>query len=188
MTEIIVAIADIETTGLKVEDGHRIIEIACSFWAYNSATGDHRKIGKMYLRRINPHRPIDPVAESVHKISLADLRGNPKWEDVAATVSELLSKVDVFVAHNAEFDAPFIALELVRAKQPMPKFNVFCTMQSGRAATPMGKVPNLGELAYACGFNYDPDAAHGARYDTELLADCYWKGIELGLFPPPDKL
>lgn len=188
MTEIIVAIGDIETTGLKVEDGHRIIEIACSFWAFNTGTGEHRKIGKMYLQRINPERAIDPVAESVHKISLADLRGKPKWQDVAPTVSELLSKVNVFVAHNADFDAPFIALELVRAKQPMPTFNVFCTMQNGRKATPMGKVPNLGELAYAMGIQYDPDAAHSAQYDTDVLAKCYWRGIKIGMFPRPDEL
>ena len=185
---IVIAVGDIETTGIKQEDGHRIIEIALSFWDYDEVLRTQRKIGKTYLQRINPMRPIDPGAEAVHHISLAMLRGAPKWEDVAPTVSNLLSKAKLFVAHNAEFDAPFIALELIRVGQPMPTFDVFCTMQSGRKATPMGKVPNLGELAYACGFNYDPDAAHSAKYDTDLLADCYWAGIENNLFKKPDEV
>ncbi|UKL14998.1 3'-5' exonuclease [Pseudomonas phage hairong] len=188
MKPLIIAVGDIETTGIKQEDGHRIIEIALSFWQYDQTIHTHHKIGKTYLQRVNPERAIDPGAEAVHKISLAMLRGSPKWKDVAPTVSELLSKVDVFVAHNADFDAPFIALELIRVKEPMPDFNVFCTMQNGRAATPMGKIPNLGELAYACGFDYDPDAAHSARYDTDLLAQCYWKGIQMKLFPRPTEL
>src|SRR5690606_34624149 len=114
MSWLILAVGDIETTGLKQEDGHRIIEIALSFWAYDKTTGARRKIGKPYIQRINPERAIDPGAEAVHKISLSDLRGKPKWKEIAPTVSKILSKVDLFVAHNAAFDAPFIALELVR--------------------------------------------------------------------------
>jgi DNA polymerase-3 subunit epsilon len=181
----VLAVGDIETTGLKVEDGHRIIEVALSMWAFNTVTGDKRKLGKPYIQRINPERPIDPGAEAVHKISLSDLRGKPKWKEVAPIVSKLLSKADIFIAHNAAFDAPFVALELVRVGLPMPTFDVYCTMENGRKATAMGKVPNLGELAYACGFEYDTDSAHSALYDTELLENCYWVGVERGLFKSP---
>ncbi|ATW58032.1 DNA polymerase III subunit epsilon [Pseudomonas phage nickie] len=181
----VATIGDIETTGLKQEDGHRIIEVALSVWAFNTVTGDKRKLGKPYIQRINPERPIDPGAEAVHKISLADLRGKPKWDKVAPTVSGILSRTDVFIAHNAAFDAPFLALELIRVKMPMPTFDVYCTMEQGRKATGFGKVPNLGELAYACGYDYDTDAAHSALYDTQLLENCYWYGVENGLFKSP---
>lgn len=185
---MVVAVGDIETTGLSQEEGHRIIEIALSCWAYNTVTGDRRRIGKPYLQRINPMRDIDPGAEAIHGISLIALRGKPKWEDVAPTVGAILSKVDLFVAHNAEFDAPFIALELIRAKQPMPTFNVFCTMKSGRLATGFGKVPNLGELCYAAGINYEPEKAHSAMYDVEVLEQSYWNLVKTGLFTKPNEL
>lgn len=184
----VVTVGDIETTGLKQEDGHRIIEVALSVWAYNTLTGEKRKLGKPYIQRINPERPIDPGAEAVHKISLAHLRGKPKWAKVAPIVASILSRTDIFIAHNAAFDAPFLALELIRVKEAMPNFDVYCTMENGRKATGMGKVPNLGELAYACGFDYDTDAAHSALYDTELLENCYWVGVENGLFKSPAEI
>lgn len=181
----VVTVGDTETTGLKQEDGHRIIEVALSVWAYNLSSGERRKLGRPYIQRINPERAIDAGAEAVHKISLAHLRGKPKWKEVAPVVSKILSRTDIFIAHNAAFDAPFLALELLRAGMPMPTFDVYCTMENGRKATAMGKVPNLGELAYACGFDYDTDAAHSALYDTELLENCYWVGVERGLFKSP---
>lgn len=181
----VVTIGDIETTGLKQEDGHRIIEIALSVWAVDTATGDRRRLSKPYIQRIKPDRAIDPGAEAVHKISLAMLRGSPDWKTVAPVVSKIIQKTDLFVAHNAQFDAPFLALELVRAGLPMPTFDVYCTMDNGRKATAMGKVPNLGELAYACGIDYDSEEAHSALYDTEILEKCYWYGVDQNLFSNP---
>ena len=188
MTWKVVTIGDTETTGLKQEDGHRIIEVALSCWGFNTTTGDRRKIGKPYIQRIKPDRAIDPGAEAVHGISLAMLRGEPEWKTVAPIVNNILAKTDLFIAHNAAFDAPFLALELVRMGFPMPMFDVYCTMQNGHKATGMGKVPNLGELAFACGFDYDADAAHSALYDTQLLENCYWVGVERGLFKSPAEI
>lgn len=184
----VVTVGDIETTGLKVEDGHRIIEIALSVWAYNVTTGEKRKLGRPYIQRIKPDRAIDPGAQAVHKIALSDLRGKPDWKAVAPVVASILSRTDIFVAHNAQFDCPFIALELVRVGMPMPTFDVYCTMENGRSTTAMGKVPNLGELAYACGYEYDSDAAHSALYDTQLLENCYWTGVERGFFKSPGEI
>ena len=187
MSEIAIAFGDIETTGLKQEDGHRIIEIAFSMWRYNCATGDKRKVGKTWVQRINPMRAIDPGAEAVHGISLASLRGQPVWEDVAPKVHKLLAMTTVFVAHNGEgFDAPFIALELIRVGYKIPNFKVFDTMLEGRAATAYGKVPNLKELCWATGVDYDSDAAHAADYDVEVMENAYWNGIQMGMFPTPE--
>lgn len=185
MSEIIVTLGDIETTGLEQPKGHRIIEVALSVWAVDKTTRARRQLARPYIQRINPERDIDPGAQAVHKISLSDLRGKPKWKDVAPIVSKILDKTGVFVAHNAEFDAPFLALELARIGFSVPNFQVFCTMQNGKGSTGMGKSPNLGELAYACGIDYDPDEAHSALYDTQVMEKCYWYGIDHGLFTHP---
>lgn len=188
MTWKVVTFGDIETTGISQADGHKIIEVALSCWGYNTVTGDKRKLGKPYIQRINPGRAIDPGAEAVHKISLAMLRGKPNWKTVAPIVANILSKTDIFIAHNVQFDGPFLALELIDAGHGMPVFDTYCTMDNGRKATGMGKVPNLGELAYACGIEYDADEAHSALYDCELLEKCYWIGVERGLFKSPAEM
>lgn len=181
----VVTFGDIETTGISQADGHKIIEVALSCWGYNTVTGEKRKLGKPYIQRINPGRAIDPGAEAVHKISLAMLRGKPNWKTVAPIVAKILDKTDIFIAHNVQFDAPFLALELIDAGCGMPSFDTYCTMDQGRKATGMGKVPNLGELAYACGIEYDADEAHSALYDTEVLEQCYWTGVDRNLFKSP---
>lgn len=182
-----IAVGDIETTGIDQSKGHRIIEVALDFYGFNTKTCEIRSLGKPFIRRCNPGRAIDPGAEAVHKISLPMLRRSPRWETLGPVVGNLLSKVDLFVAHNAAFDAPFVAMELIRIGEPMPKFSVYCTMENGRKATAMGKVPNLGELAYAMGVPYDSDKAHSALYDTQVLSQCYWKGVESGLYLPPNE-
>lgn len=181
---VIVAGIDIETTGLSQEDGHRIIEVGIGMYR----TDDGRtfsKIGRTWLKRINPLRAIDPGAQAVHHIDIKDLAGCPEWVEVAPTVSKLLSAAHLVVAHNAEFDCPFVALELVRIGLPMPKFDVFCTMKEGRQATALGKLPSLAELAWAFGYNYDQAAAHAADYDIDLTMKCFFKGVEQGVFNPP---
>lgn len=186
MSEIIVTLGDIETTGLDAQKGHRIIEVALSVWAVDKTTRARRQLARPYIQRINPERDIDPGAQAVHKISLSDLRGKPKWKDVAPIVSKILDKTGVFVAHNGMgFDGPFLALELVRLGYSVPNFIVHDTMIEGKLATGMGKAPNLGELAYACGIDYDPDEAHSALYDTRILEQCYWYGVDHGLFCSP---
>ena len=186
MSSIKILFTDIETTGLKQEDGHRIIEVACGLWEYEPGTNVRRKIGKTWVQRINPMREIDAGAYAVHGISLADLRGQPKWEEVAKKVHKLLAFSDIAVAHNGlGFDMPFIAMELIRIGMKVPSIKVFDTMLEGRQCTAFGKVPNLGELCWANGVDYDPESAHSAAYDVEVMEQSYWNGIENGLFKAP---
>lgn len=186
MSKVVLAFGDIETTGLKQEDGHRIIEIAIGVWRYDAAAGIKQKVGKTWVQRINPERPIDPGAEAVHGISLSDLRGAPTWKEVAPKVHKILSATNIFVAHNGEgFDAPFIALELIRLGYKLPNFKVYDTMLNGRAATGFGKLPNLGELCWSMGVDYDPDNAHAADYDVEVMERSFWNGVDRGLFTNP---
>ena len=181
---MIITGADIETTGLEQSEWHRIIEVALA--VYHTDNGiDFRKLGKTWVRRINPLRAIDPGAQAVHGIAASDLKGCPEWPEVAPAINKLLSSTDVLVAHNAEFDAPFLALELVRAGFDMPTFDVFCTMQNAREATAMGKQPSLAELAWAFGLDYDTSQAHAADYDIDLTMECFFRGLNQGVFTVP---
>lgn len=169
--EALAAGLDIETTGLSAADGHRIIEIGIRL--YNYHTGELK--GKV-VQRINPMRPIDAKAQEVHGISFEELAGEPTWEEVAPKLRAIMGKAHVFIAHNGiYFDMPFINYELMRVGLPMLDTPVIDTMITAPWATCSGKKPNLGELCFACDVPYDPEQAHGADYDIDVMCQCFFK-------------
>ncbi len=58
---------DTETTGLEVENGDKIIEIALIKYDLDGAKLEE------FVQRIDPERNIDPKAQAVHGISYSDL-------------------------------------------------------------------------------------------------------------------
>lgn len=171
---------DIETTGLKQENGHRIIEIA--LLTYELGT---QRLVDTWIKRFDPQMPIDSGAQAIHGIAYSDLAGCPLWEDFAAEISERMSGADLLVAHNMGFDGPFIGMELVRVGVEVPDVHSLCTMEQARWACPDGKLPRLGELAFALGIDYDKSKAHAAQYDVEIMMACFFRGLERGFYTLP---
>lgn len=174
---------DTETTGLEVEKGHRIIEIAMLTYDL-----DTRKLVDSWVQRIDPERSIDPDAQAAHGIGYAELVGQPKWEDVAPEVARRLAGADLLVAHNMGFDGPFIGSELMRVGLEVPNVHSLCTMENARWACPDGKLPRLGELCFALNVAYDSAKAHAADYDTTVTMDCFFKGLDRGFYELPKAL
>jgi DNA polymerase-3 subunit epsilon len=163
---------DIETTGLEKGD-HRIIEIYIGLYRED-------KLLREYNQRIDPQRSIAKEAQDVHKISSADLVGMPTWSYAAPTVHAFLTKADVHVAHNSEFDLPFIAYELKRMNLIMPERTVIDTMQFSWA-TPDGKKPSLRELCLATDLEYDETQAHAAFYDVDRMMQALFQARRFGI-------
>lgn len=174
---------DTETTGLKQEDGHRIIEIA--MLSYDL---DTQKLVDTWVQRIDPERSIDPGAQAAHGISYSELVGQPKWEDVAPEVAKRIGTAGLLVAHNMGFDGPFIAAELMRVSQNVPNVHSLCTMENARWACPDGKLPRLGELCFALNVPYDPAKAHGAEYDVSVMMACFFRALDRGFYELPKEL
>jgi len=172
---------DTETTGVDQAKGDRIIEVA--ILTFDFAT---RKLVDKYVQRIDPERPIAAAAQAVHGIAYNDLVGMPKWDAVAPEVSRRLSMAPVAVAHNMNFDGPFIAGELARLGLAVPNIEPFCTMENGRWATFDGKSPKLGELCFALGVPYDKSKAHAADYDVIVMMACLFKAIDRGFYKLPE--
>jgi DNA polymerase-3 subunit epsilon len=171
---------DLETTGLKQEEGHRIIEVGALLFDLDTA----RFLGK-YVQRINPQRPIDPEAQKVHGITFEMLAHEPTWEQVAPNVHRVLTAAQFMVGHNVRgFDWPFLSGEFQRIGMAVPKLELIDTMEEARWATPLGKLPNLGELCFACGIPYDPSKAHGAEYDIDVNMQAYFAARAMGFFGP----
>lgn len=177
---------DIETTGLEQEKGHRIIEFAALLYQYDEASGAVTPRGK-FVQRINPQRSIDPGAQAVHGICFEELTGSPTWDEVAHRVSKVMSACDLIVAHNGfGFDLPFIAAELLRVGAPIPTTPGVDTMLQGRWATPMGKLPNLGEFCFATGIEYDKAKAHAAEYDVSVMMEGFFVALKKGFITLPE--
>ena len=182
-----IASIDLETTGLKQAKGDRIIEIALITANMSSDFTGWNIDGELSLNTlVNPRRPIPEKITEITGLKDDDVADAPYWEDVAPKVVEVLKEVDLLIAHNMDFDGPFLGEELLRVGQAVPNVETFCTMQEGRWATGNGKVPSLGELCWTCGVHYGTDkgSAHRAKYDASRTLHCFIYGIQNRYYEP----
>src|SRR6476620_3313465 len=94
-------ILDTETTGLRTEDGHRIIEIGCVELI------NRRLTGQTYHAYINPQREIDKEAVAIHGITTEFLQDKPYFETLANDFMAFISGAELII-HNAPFDMAFL--------------------------------------------------------------------------------
>lgn len=161
-------ILDTETTGLSVEDGHRIIEIGCVELV------DRRPSGRTLHLYLNPERDIDAGALAVHGLSLDKLRDEPVFAQVAERLVDFVAGAEVLI-HNAPFDVGFLDAELGRLG--MRAFgewvdSVVDTLALARQLHP-GRRNSLDALCERYGIANSHRTLHGALLDAQLLADVY---------------
>lgn len=120
------AIVDIESTGSPAQN-NGITEIAIVIY-------DGKKIVNQYETLVNPKVRIPKYVAKLTGISDAMVAVAPPFEEVAAKIYKLL-KGNIFVAHNAGFDFPYLKYFLAEAgfKLDTP---VLCTLQLSRKAFP----------------------------------------------------
>lgn len=161
-------VLDTETTGLTVDDGHRIIEIGCVEILNRRISGQSLHV------YVNPEREIDEGAMAVHGLSLDRLRDEPKFAEVADRLLEFVAGAEVLI-HNAPFDIGFLDAELARMRRPAFARSVSAvidTLAMGRRLHP-GKRNSLDALCDRYGVSNAHRKLHGALLDAELLADVY---------------
>jgi DNA polymerase-3 subunit epsilon len=160
-------IIDTETTGLDPL-GHRVIEVAAVEVVNRRATG------RTVHFRVDPERDIDAGATEVHGMTWEDLKGQPKFRDVAADFVDFAAGAQ-WVIHNAPFDLAFLDAEFVRAHMP-PCVEIHAgiidTLALARELFP-GKRNNLDALCERFGISNAQRILHGALLDAELLAEVY---------------
>lgn len=162
-------VLDTETTGLEVNQGHRIIEIGCVEMVNRRITGRH------YHQYIHPQRDIDAGAMEVHGITLEFLAGKPTFEEVATEFAQFVEGAEL-VIHNAPFDVGFIDAELERLDSDIPPLAELCsvldTLQMARHKHP-GQRNNLDALCQRYEIDNTSRTLHGALLDAEILAEVY---------------
>lgn len=107
--EVPVVIIDTETTGLFPGVGHRIVELAAI--RMEASTSKEWLLTDEFSQLLNPGRSMDPDASRISGIVDDDLVGKPSFEDIAAEFLAITEGA-LLVAHNAQFDASFLGMEL----------------------------------------------------------------------------
>ena len=162
-------ILDTETTGLEVQQGHRIIEIGAVL------LNDRKKSEEHFHTYLNPSRLIDEEASKVHGIMNEDLLDKPYFEDVA---EEFLEFIDgsTLVIHNAAFDVGFLNNELKLASSKYPILEDICEIEDSLAIAKdkfPGQRNSLDALASRFDISGYDRTFHGALLDANILADVY---------------
>jgi len=161
-------IIDTETTGLDPKQGHRIIELAAL------EVIDRRTTGRTVHFRVNPEREIDTGATEVHGMTWEDLKGKPRFSDVAAEFAEFARGAE-WIIHNAPFDIGFLDAELRLAESGQCADiygSLVDTLALAREMFP-GKRNSLDALCERFGIDNAHRSVHGALLDAQLLADVY---------------
>lgn len=166
-------ILDTETTGLKPEDGHRIIEFAALEMV-------NRKLTGRYLHLyINPERSIDAGAARVHGITDEQVRDKPKFNEVVHQIIEFIQDSELII-HNAKFDMGFLNYQFNLERKSNPLINtvdfyiknVIDTLSIARQKFP-GSKNNLDALCDRFKISRAGRDYHGALIDCQLLSDVY---------------
>jgi DNA polymerase-3 subunit epsilon len=161
-------ILDTETTGLDPKLGHRIIEVAAVELI------DRRPTGRTLQIYVDPEREIDAGASEVHGKTWEDLKGQPKFAEIAPAFLDF-ARGATWVIHNAPFDVGFLDKEFGFARLP-PCADVYDglvdTLALARESFP-GKRNNLDALCERFGVSNAHRTLHGALLDAQLLAEVY---------------
>ena len=161
-------VLDTETTGLEVEQQHRIIEIGCV------EILNRRLTGRVFHRYLNPQRDIDEGAQQVHGLTRERLSGEPLFEHVATEFLEFVRDAELII-HNAAFDVTFLDAELQRMRSEQ-RVAVLCRVLDSLAlARKMhpGQRNNLDALCKRYSVDNSHRDYHGALLDARILADVY---------------
>jgi DNA polymerase-3 subunit epsilon len=178
ITKVPVVVLDTETTGLIPSVGHRVVEIAAVRIEASPSTG--WQVTNQISQLLNPGRSMDPDASRINGIYDDDLRGKPSFEDIASELFSLASGA-LLVAHNAQFDASFLGMELfimgnrTQVGKPMALPNPWlCTLMLARRNFHFGRY-SLTHIARMLGVR--AGRAHRALGDVFTTAEVFKRMI-----------
>lgn len=162
-------VLDTETTGLEVEEGHRIIEIGCVEIVGRKLTRRH------FHQYINPERDIDDGALEVHGITRQSLNDKPLFAEVWESFLEFVKGSELII-HNSAFDIGFLNQEMKLVSPSLGVMTDYCSVVDSLALARNkhpGQKNNLDALCKRYSVDNSQRELHGALLDAEILADVY---------------
>ena len=157
---------DTETTGLSVNDKHRMVEIACI------ETSDLTPTNKIFHKILDPERNVPDEAFKIHGFSTDFLKNKETFNAVADELLEFIKDKKIII-HNASFDLGFLnyQLKLIK-KNEIKKDNVIDSLQVARGKFP-GTSNSLDALCRRFNIDLSRRTKHNALLDCELLREVY---------------
>ena len=162
-------VLDTETTGLKPEDGHRIVEIGCVEIINRTITG------KTFQTYLDPEREPDEETLKITGLTSEFLKGKPKFIDIVDDFLNFIAGAELII-HNAPFDLGFLNNELKLINHARRIVNqevsIFDTLILARRKHP-GQKNNLDALCTRYNIDNSHREYHGALLDAKILAKLY---------------
>lgn len=172
---------DLETTGFRFDEGHRIVEIGGVELVRGALTG------RTFHTYINPQRDMPEGAFKVHGLTAEFLKPYPVFSDrrVANAFVEFIGDAELIAHNGLSFDLPFINAELLNAGAAALSNDLVDTLLMARKKFP-GSPASLDALCSRFGINTSQRErdGHGALLDSRLLAEVYIEltgGLQAGL-------
>lgn len=161
---------DIETTGLKVEEGHRIISIGAVVYPDDSL---EPSTGKDYYKLINPERDVPADATDVNGLTLDELKDKPTFKEIADGLLQLVENATIYAHYGEGFDFPFVDIELEKAGRPHLDEAVLEFIDTWYIARDLfpGQKNGLDALIERAGL--PKRGIHNALEDAKILAEVY---------------
>lgn len=158
----IFAVVDLETTGTQRENGHHIIQFGC-------AIIKNLKVVKTCSFMINPHREIPQSVVNLTGISNEDVQKQKDFDFYAPKIIKILQNT-VFVAHNVDFDLPFLNYELTQHGYDALTNKAIDTVELAKIAFPTLPSYKLSDLTAQLEIKHlNPHKADSDAYGTAVL-------------------
>lgn len=156
------AVVDLETTGTQRENNNHIIQFGC-------AIIKNMKVVKTYSFMINPHREIPLSVQNLTRIHNEDVEKAPDFSHYAEKIIAILEDT-VFVAHNVNFDLPFLNYELMQHGYPALTNKAIDTVELAKIAFPTLPSYKLSDLTSRLAIKHlNPHKADSDAYGTAIL-------------------
>ena len=160
-------VLDTETTGIRPDEGHRIIEVGAVQILNREITSTE------FHKYIQPNRTVGDSV-NIHGITDKFLINKPQFDQIS---NDLLSFIEgaTLVIHNAPFDLGFLDNEL-KINGINKKIEDICqiidTLELSKEQRP-GTMHNLDALCRRFGVDTSARTRHGALLDAQILAQVY---------------
>ena len=158
---------DVETTGLEISEGHRIIEVGAVEILDREITNTE------FQRYIQPNRKVGDSV-NIHGITDKFLINKPQFNQIS---DELLSFIEgaTLIIHNAPFDLGFLnnELKIIGIKETIEDIcTIIDTLDLSKQQRP-GTMHNLDALCRRFGIDTSARTRHGALLDAQILTKVY---------------
>ena len=162
MREIVL---DTETTGISIQEGHRIVEIGCIELENLIPTQNK------FHYYLNPERKVSEQAFKIHGYDDEFLSRQKKFNEIGNKFLEFI-KDKRLIIHNAEFDLSHLNNELKLFGQQKINNEIIDTLKLARDKFPGSQV-SLDALCKRFRIDNSRRVTHTALIDCELLAKVY---------------